>query len=389
MGVVPDGAKPTEAGGAFMSKRGAKRSRATQFNSQVLQLAVVAGSPALVWGEPGVGKTSFVEQLALSLGRHLEVVVASLREPADFAGLPLIHGREVHLAPPRWAVRLAGEPSGLLFLDEITTAPPAVQAALLRVVVERTVGELALPESVGVIAAANPADVAAGGWELSPALANRFVHLEWRADVESFTEGLVAGWPAPEPVTVPATWRGGIAAQNALVAGFLRSRPELRQSLPQDDLARGRAWPSHRTWTMAARLAAVAVSAGAAADVTLALLSGCVGGGPAVEFLAWAMSLDLPDPEELLRSPAGLDPGGRPDQVYAILSSVVGAVAANPTVDRWQAGWSVLARVGDSAVDVAVGAARSLARLRPLGASVPVSASGLCAVLEQSGIRLK
>src|SRR5262249_29844746 len=66
-----------------------------------------------------------------------------------------------------WARRLTETGYGLLFLDELTTAPPAVQAAMLRVVLERAVGDVELPAAVRVVAAANPAGQAADGWELA------------------------------------------------------------------------------------------------------------------------------------------------------------------------------------------------------------------------------
>ena len=113
-----------------------------------LRIGIGARVPMLLWGAPGVGKTTVVRQLAENSQLPCELVIASIREPADFSGLPVVgaDGRSVHLAPPAWATRLAEAGRGLLFLDEISTAPPAVQAALMRVVLERTVGELQLPE---------------------------------------------------------------------------------------------------------------------------------------------------------------------------------------------------------------------------------------------------
>ena len=94
------------------------------------------------------------------------------------------------MAPPDWAVRLVRAGRGLLFLDELSTAPPAVQAALLRVVLERRVGALQLPAgAVRIVAAANPRVGAADGWELSPPLANRFVHLYWMHDRDVVVRG--------------------------------------------------------------------------------------------------------------------------------------------------------------------------------------------------------
>src|SRR4029078_2125098 len=126
-----------------------------------------------------------------------ETVIASIREPADFAGLPVVSGAgatvAVEFAPPRWARRLAAVETGLLFFDEISTAPPAVQAALLRVVLERTVGDLALPEGVAVVAAANPPEQGADGGGLTPPLANRFCHLDWPVDARAVADGFSGG----------------------------------------------------------------------------------------------------------------------------------------------------------------------------------------------------
>src|SRR3712207_8358814 len=111
---------------------------------EALGVAIAARVPSLLWGAPGTGKTSVVRAMAGAAGWHCETVIASIREPSDFAGLPIVTGdrTRVDFAPPRWAVALAEAGEGVAFFDEISTAPPAVQAALLRVVLERTVGDL-------------------------------------------------------------------------------------------------------------------------------------------------------------------------------------------------------------------------------------------------------
>ena len=105
--------------------------------AEALGVAVAARVPVLLWGAPGTGKTSAIRAMAQTMGLPCETVIASIREPSDFAGLPIVVGDGVRFAPPAWARRLAEAGRGLLFLDELSTAPPAVQAALLRVVLER------------------------------------------------------------------------------------------------------------------------------------------------------------------------------------------------------------------------------------------------------------
>ncbi|NLG48279.1 MoxR family ATPase, partial [Gordonia sp. (in: high G+C Gram-positive bacteria)] len=166
---------------------------------EALTLAVAADLPVLLWGEPGIGKTAALTQLAEALDLPLTTVIASVHEPSDFSGLPVLGDdpatQGVPMAPPDWAVRLVEAGRGLLFLDELSTAPPAVQAALLRLVLERRIGALQLPPGVRIVAAANPPSSAADGWELSPPLANRFVHLNWTYDHEVVVRGLGGTWP--------------------------------------------------------------------------------------------------------------------------------------------------------------------------------------------------
>jgi len=347
--------------------------------------------PVLLWGAPGTGKTSAIRAMAEAAGWPCETVIASIREPSDFAGLPVVvgagaEGSRVDFAPPRWARRLAEAGHGMLFFDEVSTAPPAVQAALLRVVLERTVGDLRLPDEVAVVAAANPPEQAADGWDLSAPLANRFCHLQWPADARSMADGFAGGWTTPAPPELASDWKRRISVSRSWVAGFITARPNLAVDVPKDAAGAGRAWPSPRTWDMTARLLAAAEGTRASELARSLLVRGSVGEGPGVEFLSWLVEADLPDPEAVLADPGSFILPARGDRAYAALSSIAAAVAADPTVERWAAGWVVFGNAAEAAPDVAAVAARTLARCRPAGAPVPPQVAAFSALLRDAGL---
>ncbi|HHY79733.1 MAG TPA: AAA domain-containing protein [Thermoanaerobacter sp.] len=332
---------------------------------QAVAIAVQAGIPVLLWGSPGTGKTSFVNSLGKQLGLPVEVVIASIREPSDFSGLPVLVNGEVKMAPPAWAKRLVEAERGILFLDEISTAPPAVQAALLRVVLDRVVGELELPQGISIIAAANPPEEAAGGWDLSAPLANRFCHIYWDLSPNEWIEGFATGFKEEKIPLLPGSWKEKAAKTKSLITAFIHARPQLLLQMPKEESQVGKAWPSPRSWEIAAYLYAAAEASGASEDVKTMLVSGSVGEGPAIEFITWVKDLDLPDPEDVLAHPEKFVLPQRGDKAYAVLSAVAHAVVENSTEERWLAAWKVLhSAVNQGGKDIAAAVVRILAQAR-------------------------
>lgn len=354
---------------------------------EALTLAVAADLPVLLWGEPGIGKTAALTQLADSLDLPLTTVIASVHEPSDFSGLPIVGDDPavdgVPMAPPQWAVEIVRAGRGLLFLDELSTATPAVQAALLRVVLERRVGALQLPPGVRIVAAANPRASAADGWELSPPLANRFVHLNWVHDREVVVRGLGGTWPRPElPRLAPDRLPDAVAFARRAVCGFLTARPTLIHRLPNSETRRGGAWPSPRSWDAALTLLAFGTAAGVTRDVLALLVRGAVGDGPGLELLAHLDRMDLPDPESLLADPATAELPERGDLRQAALEAVVAAVGARPERERWESAFAVLVRALETgAPDLLVAPATALAALRRDDWEVPAAMERLTGVV--------
>ncbi|MFJ1896099.1 AAA family ATPase [Streptomyces sp. NPDC088115] len=357
---------------------------------EALTLAVAADLPVILWGEPGIGKTAALTQLAASLDLPLTTVIASVHEPSDFSGLPIVGDdpaeQGVPMAPPDWAVRLVRAGRGLLFLDELSTAAPAVQAALLRLVLERRVGSLRLPPEVRIVAAANPRSSAADGWELSPPLANRFVHLRWAHDHEVVVRGLGGTWPrATLPRLSPDGLPQAVDFARRAVCGLLSARPALVHRLPGNEAGRGGPWPSPRTWDMTLSLIAFATAAGSSRDVLSALVRGTVGDGPGLELLASLDRMDLPDPETLLADPVRAVLPERGDLRQAVLDGVVTAVRGRPTRPRWDAAWELLVRALETgAPDLVVVPATTLASLRQDDWDVPASIEQLAGVVSLS-----
>ncbi|BCJ64082.1 AAA family ATPase [Polymorphospora rubra] len=357
---------------------------------EALTLAVAADLPVLLWGEPGIGKTAALNQLAAALDLPLTTVIASVHEPSDFAGLPVVGDdpavQGVPMAPPDWAVRLVRAGRGLLFLDELSTAPPAVQAALLRVVLERRIGALRLPAGVRIVAAANPRSSAADGWELSAPLANRFVHLQWTYQHETVVRGLGGTWPrAALPRLAPQRLPEAVAYARRAVCGLLTGRPALVHQMPNNEARRGGPWPSPRSWQMALCLTAFATAAGSSREVLSMLVRGTVGDGPGLELLASLDRMDLPDPETLLAAPATAELPERGDLRQVVLDAVVAAVRERPDRARWDAAWTLLVRALETgAPDLVVVPATTLAALRQPDWDVPAAIERLTGVVSLS-----
>jgi len=369
-----------------------------------MAIAVQVGVPVLLEGPPGDAKTSIVDAVLRQLCRAHETIVLAVREPADVGGYPVDSEDGMRLKPTCWAYRLANVSREAdhrrvgVFLDELTSAPPATRAAALRGVAEGVWGEIRIP-FLSVVAAQNPPELAEAGYQLSASMANRFCHLQWELPISEWSMGLVSGFKDPVVPWLPNGWKKHLPPTQALVAAFAQRNPDAIRAVPKDPTSQSKAWPSLRTWTYAVQLLAacaaldhqLVVPKGQSQSdnwqLPLLLLTGCVGEGAAREFVSWASQLDLVDPEVVLVEPRRPLPE-RQDQLYALLSAVTSAVLARNTVERWNQCWQFLGFVAEQGkADIAAPAARAIALNRPAGGgAAPAAINAFLPMLKAAGI---
>ncbi|MCP5352754.1 MAG: MoxR family ATPase, partial [Chromatiales bacterium] len=142
-------------------------------------------TPVMLWGPPGVGKSQMVGQIAARHGVKVIDVRLSQMEPSDLRGIPFRVGSHVEWAIP---AMLPNEerhgPAGILFLDEINSAPPSVSAAAYQLILDRRLGEYEVPDHWAIFAAGNRQGDRGVTYQMPAPLANRFSHYEVDAHLD-------------------------------------------------------------------------------------------------------------------------------------------------------------------------------------------------------------
>ena len=147
--------------------------------------------PVFLWGPPGVGKSELIAGITAELGGHMIDLRMAQMEPTDIRGIPFFNKElgKMDWAPP---VDLPDEelasqyPIVVLFLDEMNSAAPAVQAAGYQLILNRRVGKYVLPKNVVMVAAGNRESDKGVTYRMPMPLANRFIHQELRVDFPSW-----------------------------------------------------------------------------------------------------------------------------------------------------------------------------------------------------------
>ncbi len=236
----------------------------------------------------------------------------SQMEPSDLRGIPFRTGDQVEWAVPALlpnAQRHGAQ--GILFLDEITSAPPSVSAAAYQLILDRRLGEYQVPKHWAIFAAGNRQGDRGVTYAMPAPLANRFSHFE----VETHLDDWVS-W----------AYRNHIDER---VIAFLRFRPELLFDF--DPAHNPVAFPSPRSWEFAHRGLQKFCDHPSLLQGTL---QASVGPAAGIELHAFVNSLEqMPDLDAIVAGQEVNVPG-EIDLQYAVAAALVGrAIRSRDTVD--------------------------------------------------------
>lgn len=251
----------------------------------------------MIWGPPGIGKSAIVKQIAKEKKWDLIDLRLSLLNPVDLRGLPMID-KEKGIAkwlPPEF---LPQDGVGILFLDEINKAPGSVMAAAYQLILDRKVGNYELPPKWRIVAAGNRETDKAQVNQLPAPLANRFVHIDTKADVKGWKSWAMKSQVDPR------------------VINFIDFKSDLLATLPQKD---EKAYPTPRSWEFVSIILGLYTEA----DDARPMIEGAVGKGAASEFFAWLPTYtSLPDAMAILEGKSDEVPK-RADVMSALVTALV------------------------------------------------------------------
>ena len=191
-------------------------------------------TPVMIWGPPGVGKSQLVAEVARQHSVPLIDIRLSQLEPSDLRGIPFRTDELVQWAVPGMLPDTERHgSSGILFMDEITSATPAVSAAAYQLILDRCLGEYRVPDGWVIFAAGNRQGDRGVTYSMPTPLANRFTHFGFDANLDDWV-----------------VWAHRHGIDDRVIA-FLRFRPELLFDF--DPALDPVAFPTPRSWEFAHR----------------------------------------------------------------------------------------------------------------------------------------
>ena len=248
-----------------------------------LRHAMSKKRPIFMWGPPGIGKSDIVAQITNSFSNsYLIDIRLSLWEPTDIKGIPYFdanQGTMVWGAPSELPTAEMAEKYDniVLFLDEMNSAAPSVQAAAYQLILNRRVGEYKLPDNVMIVAAGNREADKGVTYRMPAPLANRFVHLELAVNFDDWFQ-----------------WAVDNRINNDVVGYLTFAKKDLYDFDPKSP---SRSFATPRSWSFVSELLDDGLDEGTTTD----LVAGAIGEGLAVKFMAHRkIASSMPNPTDIL-----------------------------------------------------------------------------------------
>lgn len=289
----------------------------SQASSMVAKF-IMARLVPMLHGSPGIGKSAIVHTIAAQY--NLLVIDKRLAQcdPTDMQGFPsVVNGRSDYLPPKDFP--LEGDPlptkadgthyaGWLLFLDEMNSAPTAVQAAAYKVLLDRMVGQHHLHKNVAIVCAGNLETDNAIVLPMSTALQSRLVHIELINDVKDWMN-----WALDNGI-------------DHRITSYLNFKPGNLYTFTPDHT--DKTYACNRTWEFAHRI--LQVSSEDDPDL-LPMLVGTLAEGVAREFVGFVkIHKDLPKIAEIAERPDSIVVPEEPSVLFAL----TGAISHNASADN-------------------------------------------------------
>lgn len=285
--------------------------------------------PLFIWGPPGIGKSDIVASVAAAEGRPLIDIRLPLMEPTDMRGIPYLADVKIYnekgvlvkdeVGVPltekvfRWSnpSDLPTDPNSraLVFFDEMSAAPPSVQAATYQIILNRRIGTYKLPEDVVIVAAGNRVKDKGVAYNMPMPLANRFSHVTLAVDFDDWKEWAVLNRVHKD------------------VVGYLSFQPNDLNNFQAN--ADTYAFATPRSWYFVSELVQESnkdgemVDANLPSDVLGDLIKGTVGEGPGIKFMTYRQSAaNLPHAKDILEGKVTKLNTKQIDVMYALTTAL-------------------------------------------------------------------
>ena len=266
-----------------------------------LDTLINADIPVFIHGSPGIGKSYIVAEVAKKHSLELVDVRLSQMDPVDLRGVPAIRDEQTVWMPPVFFPKDSNS-NGILFLDELNSAPPSVQAAIYQLVLDRKMGEYILPKGWRIICAGNRISDRGVVFRLPTPLANRMVHLSVEARFEDFKLFAIR------------------ERLHSFVIGFLGFRPDLLTSEPITDDDSNPAFATPRSYHMLSNVLKTSNDTSCISPI----IYGLIGYGAGIEFLSYVKVYEkLPDVGAIYRGVYPTVDKSEPALLYALVSAMV------------------------------------------------------------------